>query len=174
MSNDGEQIGNYQHCNEQVYQVLQAALNTDEHRYLKSYCCRTVFCKKIKKSKGRRTLASIKLLADVDRLISGVDFVIIIDYFYWRENPEKQEALLFHELCHLAADEMGELTTVPHDVEEFYSVIAKYGDWQKEIKQFTEAARQYDIFEIDNRIENLGRLESFEQIEARVNQNLSN
>lgn len=151
MSEDN-QVGNYQDCNEQVYQVLQAVLNTDEHRYLKAYSGRAIFCKKIKKTKGRRTLAQIKLLGDVERLISSIDFVIVIDYFFWRENPEKQEALLFHELCHLIADETGKLSTVPHDVEEFYAVVAKYGDWMKEVRQFTEAVRQFDIFEIDNRI----------------------
>lgn len=170
MSKDDNQVGNYQDCNEQVYQVLQAALNTDEHRYLKAYSGRALFCKKIKRSKARRTLASIKLLADVERLISGADFVIIIDYFFWRENPEKQEALLFHELCHLQSDDTGKLSTVSHDVEEFYSVIAKYGDWMKEIKQFTESAKQFDLFEVDNRIKNLG----IKQIEPSLIQNLSN
>jgi hypothetical protein len=153
MSN--EQIGDFVECGEQVYSVLQTVLNTDEHMYLRQYSRRAVFCKKIKTSKGKRTLATIKLLGDLERLISGVDFVITIDYFFWRENPEKQEALLFHELCHLMADETGKLSTVSHDVEEFYAVIAKYGDWKKEIKQFTEAARQYDLFEIDNRIKAL-------------------
>jgi hypothetical protein len=100
------------------------------------------------------------VLGDLERLISGVDFVITIDYFFWRENPEKQEALLFHELCHLTSDETGKLCTVPHDVEEFYAVIAKYGDWKKEIKQLTQSARQFDLFEIDNQIAKLGLVES--------------
>ena len=149
------EVGNYQDCGDQVYAVLQAALNTNEHRYLKAYVYKAVFCKKIKTSKGRRTLAQIKLLGDVERLISCVDFVIIIDYFSWRENPETQEALMFHELCHLIADDTGKLSTVSHDVEEFYAVIQKYGDWKKEIRQFTESVRQFDLFEIDNRIKAL-------------------
>lgn len=151
-----EQIGNYEECSDQVYQVLRVALNTDEHRYLQGYARKAVFCKKIKMSKGRRTLAQIKLFGDVERLISGIDFVIIVDYYFWRENPEKQEALLFHELCHLIVDETGKLSMVSHDVEEFYAVIAKYGDWNKEIKKFTESARQFELFEIDNAIASLG------------------
>ena len=150
-----EQIGNYEECSDQVYQVLRVALNTNEHRYLQGYELKAVFCKKIKMAKGRRTLAQIKLFGDVERLISSIDFVIIIDYYFWLENPEKQEALLFHELCHLIADEMGKLSMVSHDVEEFYSVIAKYGDWNKEIKKFTEASRQFELFEIDNAIASL-------------------
>ena len=150
-----QNVGNYQDCNDQVYAVLQAALNTNEHRYLKAYVYKAIFCKKIKTSKSRRTLAQIKLLGDVERLISCVDFVIIIDYFFWRENPEKQEALIFHELCHLIADDTGKLSTVSHDVEEFYAVIQKYGDWKKEIRQFTESASQFDLFEIDKAISKL-------------------
>ena len=150
-----QNVGNYEDCGDQVYAVLQAALNTNEHRYLKAYVYKAIFCKKIKTSKGRRTLAQIKLLGDVERLISCVDFVIIIDYFFWRENPEKQEALIFHELCHLIADDTGKLSTVSHDVEEFYAVIQKYGDWKKEVRQFTESARQFDLFEIDKAISKL-------------------
>jgi hypothetical protein len=150
MSNN--QIGNYKNCGDEVYQVTNVVLNSREHHYLKSYIYKLVFCTKIKTSKGKRRLAQIKLLDDVQRLISGIDFVIILDYFFWRQNPEKQEALLFHELCHLTSDETGELTTVPHDVEEFYAVIAKYGDWNKEIKEFTESARQFELFDIGERI----------------------
>jgi hypothetical protein len=150
-----EQIGNFEKCDDQVYSVLQTVLNTNEHVYLKQYCREAVFCKKIKTHKGRRTLAQIKVLGDLERLISGVDFVITIDYFFWRENPEKQEALLFHELCHVIADETGKLSTVPHDVEEFYSVIAKYGDWKKEIKPFVKSVKQFELFDIDARIANI-------------------
>ena len=67
-------------------------------------------------------------------------------------NPEKQEALIFHELCHLFVDDAGILSAVPHDIEEFYAVAVKYGDWLDDVRPLTEAVRQYDLFEIDNRI----------------------
>lgn len=150
-----EWIGDIGECGEQPYAVLKAAIASNELYSLNRFVSKLIFRKKIKKSKDKRTLAQIKILGDIDRLISGVDFVIVIDYYFWNQNPEKQEALLFHELCHLFVDEAGILSAVPHDIEEFYAVTAKYGDWLGDVASLTKAARQYDQLEIDTRIKSL-------------------
>lgn len=147
-----EQIGNFVECGDQAYAVLKAAIASNELYSLNRFASKLIFCKKIKKAKGKRVLGQIKILGDIDRLISGIDFVIVLDYYFWHENPEKQEALIFHELCHLFVDEAGILSAVPHDIEEFYAVTAKYGDWLGDVRPLTEAVRQYDLFETDNRL----------------------
>jgi hypothetical protein len=139
--------GDFQDCHQQVYDVLSIVLATDEHRSLTNYKFRLLFCNKIKNSKGRRTLATIKVLGDKERLLCGVDILIVIDFFFWTENPEKQEPLLFHELCHLQVDEEGKLVSTGHDLEEFYAVVKKYGDWNKQAKPIAEAIKQLDLLE---------------------------
>jgi hypothetical protein len=150
-----ERIGDFGECGEQPYSVLKAAIASNDLFSLNRFVGKLIFRRKIKKSKGKRILGQIKILGDLDRLISGVDFVIVVDYYFWNENPEKQEALLFHELCHLFVDEAGILSAVPHDIEEFYAVTAKYGDWLGDVAPLTKAVKQYDLFEIEDRIKAL-------------------
>jgi hypothetical protein len=83
------------------------------------------------------------------------DFLIILDHGYWMEcGPRNREILVFHELSHAvqAVDKYGEPrfekdTGRPvwaikgHDVEEFTSVVARYGAWNDDIRSFIAAAR---------------------------------
>lgn len=141
------EAGDFEDCPQPVYDVLSIVLATNEHRSLNQYKFRCIFAKKITHSKGRRTLATIKRLSPKENLLSGVDVLITIDFYFWTENPEKQEALLFHELCHLMISEEGDLTTVGHDLEEFYAVIKRYGDWNHDVKPFADAL-QGELFEV--------------------------
>jgi hypothetical protein len=150
-----EWIGDIGECGEQPYAVLKAAIASNELYSLNRFVSKLIFRKKIKKDKGKRVLGQIKILGDIDRLISGVDFVIVIDYYFWIEHPDKQEALIFHELCHLFVDEAGLLSAVPHDIEEFYAVTAKYGDWLGDAEPLIKGVRHYDQLEIDTRIKAL-------------------
>jgi hypothetical protein len=142
------EVGDYCDCPQPVYDVLNMAIATDNHRSLAQYNFRLVFCQKLRKAKGRRTLASIKVLSDVDSLLNGNDILITIDYSWWTEHPEKQEALLFHELCHLQISEEGKLQTVGHDFEEFYATLKRYGDWANDVTPVVEALKLFEQAEI--------------------------
>ncbi|MCG9891063.1 MAG: hypothetical protein MH252_08310 [Thermosynechococcaceae cyanobacterium MS004] len=146
---DQKESGDFADCPQPVYDVLSVVLATDEHRSLSTYKFRLLFKKKISHRKGRRTLATVKILSPQERLISdGADILIVIDWFFWMGNPEKQEPLLFHELCHLQLDEESNLVSVGHDLEEFRAVIEKYGDWNRDVLPFAKAIKQFDLFEL--------------------------
>ena len=42
-------------------------------------------------------------------------------------NEDQQEILMYHELQHIGIKATGDLYVVPHDVEEFQSIIDQYG-----------------------------------------------
>jgi hypothetical protein len=140
------ELGDYSDCLQNVYDVLNVVLATNEHRSLSVYAFKLVFCGKGRKSKGKKTLASIKLLSDLDQMLSKFEILIVIDEAWWIANPEKQEALLFHELCHLQVSDEGKLQVIGHDLEEFYAVLRRYGDWNKEIKPMRDIFEQKELF----------------------------
>lgn len=83
------------------------------------------------------------------------DFLVVLDLDTWEEwaGSDKREILVFHELTHAvqAVDKNGaprfDMDGKPvwaikgHDVEEFISVVARYGQWSDEIQAFVEAAQ---------------------------------
>lgn len=87
-------------------------------------------------------LGHAKPKGEEDRLLSGVDAVILIAWQRckgFRITAHQMEALLYHELCHFEVneDEKGRRSLKGrkfHDVEEFHAVIAKYGDWRHDVR----------------------------------------
>lgn len=89
------------------------------------------------------------------RLCNGMpDFVMVLDAAWWVQAPPIQrEALVFHELEHAihARDRDGELKFDPdgrpvwalrgHDLEEFDSVVRRYGAWLPDVQRFIGALR---------------------------------
>lgn len=82
-------------------------------------------------------------------------FLIVLDDAYWRQaTPLQREILVFHELAHIRQklDRYGsprfDKDGLPvygihgHDVEEFTSVVARYGTWNDELRAFVAAARE--------------------------------
>ena len=80
--------------------------------------------------------------SDIMHMASGYDFVITINHTQWLLLAEKQrESLVFHELLHIGWDSEKETYhTVPHDLEEFSSVVKKYGLWRDSVTTFTNVA----------------------------------
>lgn len=83
------------------------------------------------------------------------DFLIILDYAYWQESSARErEILVYHELFHAvqAVDKYGEprfdqdgrpvWAIRGHDVEEFTQVVARYGQWNDDIRRFVAAANE--------------------------------
>jgi hypothetical protein len=67
-----------------------------------------------------------------------------------RLKDEQKEALVDHELCHCWAEEacnaegdsILKLKILPHDVEEFASVIQRHGLWKDDVKVFVEVGKK--------------------------------
>lgn len=89
---------------------------------------------KPKKSNGRLVMGECIRVKDLYRSFCPFDFLIVI----YEQNTEyltdeQMKILLYHELLHVGIDESGEepkYVVRPHDIEDFRSVIARYGlDW---------------------------------------------
>ena len=81
-------------------------------------------------------------------------FLVILDEAYWLQaSPRAREILVFHELAHIQhkLDRYGaprfDKDGLPvygingHDVEEFTSVVARYGAYNDDVSRFVDAAR---------------------------------
>lgn len=69
-------------------------------------------------------------------------FVIEVVKPIWGQLDEKaRKALVDHELTHCWVDEKGKLSIHPHDLEEFNSIVRRWGLWRDDVQLFIEAAR---------------------------------
>lgn len=80
-------------------------------------------------------------------------FLFTLDQAWWEEaSPRLREILMFHEMLHAGVSldafghprfkrETGEpiWALVGHDVEEFTEVVARYGAWDDDLKNFRDA-----------------------------------
>jgi len=90
----------------------------------------------------------------LERLLGRLPrFLVILDDEYWKAaTPKAREILVFHELAHVRqkVDRYGaprfDKDGLPvyglhgHDVEEFTSVVARYGAYNDELARFIDAA----------------------------------
>lgn len=89
-------------------------------------------CDNDKKLPGERLVyGECRKVPDLYRAYIPYDFLVI---FYWPNvslmTDEQQEILMHHELLHVGMEPSGKLYVVPHDIEDFYSIIEKHGlDW---------------------------------------------
>lgn len=88
-----------------------------------------------KKSNGRLVLGECVRVKDLYKPYCPYDFLIVIYEKNCIGLDERQfDILLYHELLHIGMNEKKEETVYvinPHDVEEFRTIIDKYGiDWQ--------------------------------------------
>lgn len=84
------------------------------------------------------------------------DFLITINSEWWSQaTDQEREILVFHEALHCgqATDKYGSpkfnrqtgapiLSMIAHDVEEFESVVRRYGAWKSDIRSFLDAAAE--------------------------------
>ena len=83
------------------------------------------------------------------------DYVMVLDAAWWAEaSPLQREALVFHELEHMcqATNQHGEprfsfagdpiYALRAHDLEEFGSVVERYGAWLSDVSDFVRSLRQ--------------------------------
>lgn len=82
------------------------------------------------------------------------DYVMVLDAAWWAEASDVQrEALVFHELEHMVqatnrhdeplftGDGKPMFALRPHDIEEFNSVVERYGAWLPDVSAFATALR---------------------------------
>lgn len=118
---------------------------------------RYVFVDKTPKSKGREVWGTCRKISNLNAFLAeGNDssepfFVITISKDVWDVLPhDKRVALVDHELCHAWAEanqkedddeaDPVKLSTVPHDLEEFASIVRRHGLWRDDVEAFVTAA----------------------------------
>lgn len=79
--------------------------------------------------------------------LAGFDFVLDFNWTYWGKlTPVQRIALVDHELTHCARGPEGEGWAVrAHDVEEFSSIVERWGLWTRDLVDFSTAARESQI-----------------------------
>lgn len=72
------------------------------------------------------------------RLLASVDFTIEINWSIWKEiGPEQRLALVDHELEHCTTnEETDEWASHPHDLEEFHTIVDRWGLWRPSLEAF--------------------------------------
>lgn len=107
---------------------------------------------------GSGPLQGLMLQLLEDTVGYAPDFVIVLSDDWWEHASERErEVLVFHELLHAgwARDQYGAPRTnritgmpvpciVPHDIEEFRSVVARYGAWKGDVADFLAAAAEHE------------------------------
>lgn len=102
-------------------------------RHLDDPQCRIAYqyCDKEKKGKGKLVLADTELVKDKIKVFFKADFLITV---YAGScvglDEERMERLMYHELKHIGYEAPDEFYIIPHDIEDFRSVVDKWGtDW---------------------------------------------
>lgn len=110
-----------------------------------------IFKNKSIKSRGRECNAQISKVSPKVQAICEVDFVVTLSAPRWQElNEIQHSALLDHELSHILITEnesTGEekRQMVCHDVEEFLSVIRRWGLTVLDLEMLGKAVRDTDL-----------------------------
>lgn len=73
-------------------------------------------------------------------------FVMVISEPVWVNlMPDKRIALVDHELCHcgVEVDDEGnsKLILIPHDLEDFTSIVRRYGLWREDVRDFVNTVK---------------------------------
>lgn len=99
--------------------------------------------------RGRLVLGKASKAAGVLAYLSGFDFVLVFNWKAWAQlTPPQRIALVDHELAHCEMGETG-WALVAHDVEEFRSIVGRWGLWTPDLREFhlTASHAQTDLFQ---------------------------
>ncbi len=145
-------------------EVVASELIPQYHRHLDGVRIEYVFRSKHAKKNGKLVMGTCRLVSglnaflasdeeelELGNLLQGDDdatpkfFVIEIAKDLWKDmSPKQRVALVDHELSH-AYQEDGELSILPHDVEEFAHIVRRYGLWKGDVEAFFAAAGQHAL-----------------------------
>lgn len=106
-----------------------------------------LFRKEMTKGGDRVQLAHASKVPAKWRHLAKLDFLIEVNWTHWRLlQPRERIALVDHELCHCGRDlEAEKWVLVHHDVEEFGTIVRRWGAWKPDLAQF---ARQLELFTV--------------------------
>jgi len=112
------------------------------------------------KSKGIEVWAYTKKVSAETKTLIGVDYdyLITVNAEVWGLIAEAQkQAIIDHELAHCLVDEDKDgnpvYKLVSHDIEEFFSIIRRHGDWHEGIKRALKAfedSKQVTMFDLES------------------------
>lgn len=98
----------------------------------------------------RETLGKASKVGGKLEHFSELDFLMEINFDAWRFlDARARVALIDHELSHFARDQDGGCVILSHDVEEFGSIVNRWGLWKLDLKRFGETVvrtTQRDLF----------------------------
>lgn len=122
------------------------------HRHLLNATIRYVFRDEAAKKGSKVILGTARKIGGLNAFLasSHLDmneaedfFVIEIAADEWQHLDHKQRAALVdHELMHCDVDEDGKLKMVPHDLEEFTSIVRRHGLWKEDVRDFAHEVQR--------------------------------
>lgn len=78
-------------------------------------------------------------------------FLVRVNWTTWRPlSAEQRVALIDHELCHFGVEDTEKGTKYvmhEHDVEEFTSIVSRWGLWRADLRRLSAVMMQRDLFE---------------------------
>jgi len=144
---------------EEVAEVARDLIDGD-HTHLSTVRVEYVFASEPLKEKGKIVWGRAKKVGGLNAwLAAGTRkhdasqpeefFVIEICKRTWDQLDDKsRKALVDHELTHCEVDlDTSKLSIRPHDLEEFNSIVRKYGLWRADVKLFVDSVKQKQLFD---------------------------
>jgi predicted metallopeptidase len=132
------------------------------HRHLITFEVRIeyVFRDDVPKQGGKQTWATARKVSSLNAFLANSEeheenapfFCIVVSNPIWNKLKYDQKiALIDHELCHCGAEEVKveegkfevKLSIIPHDLEEFRSVVARHGYWAPDVKAFAKTVNDH-------------------------------
>jgi hypothetical protein len=110
--------------------------------HLRFHEIKFLFSHKEKLTKGKAVIGSAKKSSEMDEMLHGYNFIITLDYSWWKQ-PSNREPMLLHQLLHCQKNDEGNAVMCGHDLEEFTAVVRNYGLWRADVTQFK---KQMDLF----------------------------
>lgn len=110
------------------------------HHHLEDASIRYLFRDPARTSRGMTVWGRAVLADEYLAHFADADFVLEVGEDVWHELDEaRREALVDHELLHMALSPRGDWTIRPHDVEEFEDIAARHGAWRNSLRDLVAA-----------------------------------
>lgn len=129
-------------------EAIAKALIGALHPHLTNAAIAYLFSEEMR-TRDRLVLGKAAKAAGVLSHLTGFDFVLTFNWTTWKDLSAPQRiALVDHELSHCAEGEHG-WEMLAHDVEEFSSIVGRWGLWKPDLVQFHAAAKanQYSLWD---------------------------
>lgn len=165
---DDDELVAFRRPGSELTPIIDRVLRMPEHRHLLDNDARLGWLMRTEpKIKGGRQILGTCYRPRVNGELSSLfdwflerffgeplDFLVMLDAAYWADaTPLQREILVFHELSHAVqaedangAPKFNAQTGAPvwalrgHDIEEFNHVVARYGSYSADLREFIEAA----------------------------------